>query len=275
MLCPKCGRSLPDDSDFCQYCGNRIVIQPHEDSVEEPHIKKEEGLGDTPENKLDIVKPNAPEAIKNSSKREQQIDNKAPRKTNLAIVLLTVICLVLAGLNIYQYNMSTGTKETITELNKNIEDKKKELAEKEAIIKQKEEENASATERIDSLYEKSGEAAKKAAYYDNIISALDTDNLGYASSNFRASESIIVVGENEKNRKFTLTANWPNGGSVDYDYHPIAQYGSGATIDLDSEEWDTSTKVSVIPHTAGVTTVTFSNDVDNQTFDVVIIVTED
>ncbi len=26
--CPKCGRTLPDDSDFCQFCGEKIVNQP-------------------------------------------------------------------------------------------------------------------------------------------------------------------------------------------------------------------------------------------------------
>ena len=24
MNCPKCGMTLPDDSEFCQYCGERI-----------------------------------------------------------------------------------------------------------------------------------------------------------------------------------------------------------------------------------------------------------
>ena len=39
MKCPKCNHTLPTDSEFCQYCGNKIekaVVAPVEEVVEEP-----------------------------------------------------------------------------------------------------------------------------------------------------------------------------------------------------------------------------------------------
>ena len=39
MFCRKCGKKIPDDSDFCTYCGERMIIleqdpqRPEEDKI--------------------------------------------------------------------------------------------------------------------------------------------------------------------------------------------------------------------------------------------------
>lgn len=45
-----------------------------------------------------------------------------------------------------------------------------------------------------------------------------------------------------------------------------------AYVDFDQNRWTTSTKMTIQPNHSGVTVVTFSNDVNRQTFDVIIIV---
>ena len=41
MICNKCGKTLPDDSTFCQFCGSKIATAPAEETSS---ISKEEDL---------------------------------------------------------------------------------------------------------------------------------------------------------------------------------------------------------------------------------------
>ena len=109
----------------------------------------------------------------------------------------------------------------------------------------------------------------KADNYDDICSSLKYGNIGFAAYNFKSDESVIVVRKNEKDRKFTLTANWPSYGYVDVSYSSYA-----ATVSFDKDSWSTSTKMTVNPHSVGATVVTFSNTVNSDTFKILIIVTD-
>ena len=109
----------------------------------------------------------------------------------------------------------------------------------------------------------------KANNYDDICSSLKYGNIGFAAYNFKSDESVIVVRKNEKDRKFTLTANWPSYGYVDVSYSSYA-----ATVSFDKDSWSTSTKMTVNPHSVGATVVTFSNTVNSDTFKILIIVTD-
>lgn len=78
-----------------------------------------------------------------------------------------------------------------------------------------------------------------------------------------------MVNINERNRKFTLTANWSTGGTVSVGYS-----GKAAAVFFDNDSWTTSTEMTIFPLQEGVTAVTFINDVDSKTFKVLIIVTK-
>lgn len=106
-------------------------------------------------------------------------------------------------------------------------------------------------------------------YYDDIVRAAKYGNFGYAASNFRASTGVIVVDKDDSDCKFTLTAHWSNGGTVSVDYSSYAAF-----VDFDKNNWSTSTTMSVLPLEEGITVVTFSNDVDSNSFQVLIIVTD-
>jgi hypothetical protein len=109
----------------------------------------------------------------------------------------------------------------------------------------------------------------KSNYFDEIVREMRYCNTGYAAYNFFASDSVIVVSKNDTNRKFTLTANWPNGGTVEVDYSSDA-----AWVSFDNNNWRTSTTMTVHPISKGVTVVTFSNTVDYNAFKVLIVVTD-
>lgn len=197
----------------------------------------------------------------------------------ILLVLVGLTALALIGLNLFQYiqNRNTTQKTVAAE---------SAIVAREARISELEEEKTSLQKDIsqrDSLiltyktslskYQSENAALKKiSGYYDDLCDALARDDLGYASSNFKSSESIIVVHKNQSDRKFTLTANWSNGGTVETTYSPWLD--ASAKISFDSDSWTTSTKITIIPKHEGVTVVTFSNNVDNKAFSVIIIVVD-
>ncbi|MDY3219850.1 MAG: zinc ribbon domain-containing protein [Candidatus Fimivivens sp.] len=170
-------------------------------------------------------------------------------------IVLSVLLIGSIGLNVMQYLQGQEAIETVAAQTTQIEELEKEVSTQKSTI-------SSQKNQIATLEEKS-------SYFDTICKELSTGNIGYAASNFKASESVIVVDKNETNRKFTLTANWTNGGTVSTDYS-----GYSAWVNFDNESWTTSTKMTIEPWQEGVTAVTFSNDVDSKTFKILIIVTE-
>ena len=176
-------------------------------------------------------------------------------KKTVPIVLLSVLLVASIGLNVMQYFQGKEAIETVATQTTKIEKLEKEVSTQKSTI-------SSQKTKIASL-------EKKGDYFDTLCKELSTGNIGYAASNFKSNESVIIVDKNETNRKFTLTANWTNGGTVSVDYS-----GSAAWVDFDSNSWTTSTKMTIEPWKEGVTAVTFSNDVDSRTFKVIIIVTD-
>ena len=176
-------------------------------------------------------------------------------KKTVPIVLLSVLLIGSIGLNVMQYLQGQEAIETVATQTTQIEELEKEVSTQKSTI-------SSQKSQIAALEEKGG-------YFDTICKELSTGNIGYAASNFKASESVIVVDKNETNRKFTLTANWTNGGLVDIDYS-----GMAAFVSFDNDSWTTTTKMTIEPWQEGVTAVTFSNNVDSKTFKILIIVTE-
>lgn len=263
LICPNCRVEQSDDSEFCQYCGSKILasVGAAPFTVEKVSAEQSNELKSLPT----VV---ASEYLneyenKNHKTKNAVLTEKRPlKKWIAAVVFLSVCLLALTGLNIYQYMSVQDKTVKMSELSERIDELNSTLSQKETSIKTKNSEITTLKNQVDSLKD-------SADKYETIINAVKHGNLGYAASNFQSSEDIIVVGQNETNRKFTLVANWPNGGSVSVGYDT---YYPAASIDFDQDNWTTSTKITVNPNYSGVTVVTFSNDVDWQAFDIIIIV---
>lgn len=182
----------------------------------------------------------------------EHLKQKLSKKWLATAVCLSIVFLGLIALNVYQYITVSELTETVDNLNSTISEKDKQIKSKDS--------------KISSLTD-------DAENFQNIVDAAEHGSLGYASNNFHSSESIIVVGENEQNRHITLTAYWSNGGNVSVDYNWYSgEYSPSAYVDFDQDSWSTTTTMSIEPRHAGVVVVTFSNDVDSRTFDVIIVV---
>lgn len=187
-----------------------------------------------------VVTPPAP-----VSARPKQAQVAPKKRSKAPIIILSVICALLIAANIAQYFLY-----------------------KEAV-KDTEQQLVTANNTIEANNRKISDLEDDSDHYNEIIRYAKYEDFGYAASNFRASTGVIVVDKDNDNTKFTLTANWSNGGTVEVDYS-----SSAAWVDFDKNEWTTSTTMTVIPNYEGVCVVTFSNNVDSKTFSVLIIVTD-
>lgn len=91
MICSKCNQTLPDDSEFCQYCGEKIV------TTQKTSIKNTYDFGD--------------------AKKVKGI------KISIVVIVSIFIICGLTGLNIYQYIANQSLQQNIENLEKKVEEK--------------------------------------------------------------------------------------------------------------------------------------------------------
>ena len=188
----------------------------------------------------------------------------APKRKNkhAAVVALAVLLFVSLVFNAYQFGVNIQNQKNVTTLDEQLIDAKKTILNKTKTIAKLEEEVSEQKSKISSM-----EFGNRS--YNGIIQNMRFGNAGYAANNFYATDSVIVVSQNETDRKFRLYASWSNGGTVEVDYS-----SSCAWVSFDDDEWYSWTDMTVHPSTKGVTVATFSNSVNSDTFKVLIIVTD-
>ena len=238
MNCLKCNQWLPPDSEFCPSCGAKTGAVSYGSSG-----------------------PVAAD-LKARPKREKAASKK---KSKATIMILFIICLLFYGANVLQYFLYTeaieDTEQQLAAANKTIADNRTQITElQETVSTQSETINAQKT-TITGLED-------AAAFYDEILHRAEGEDFGYAAENFFVDTGLIVLGKDDTYR-FSLTANWPEGGTVYVDYS-----SSAAVLNFDDSEWSTSTTMTVYPYSEGVCMATFSNSVDDMTFSVMILVTD-
>lgn len=206
----------------------------------------------------------------------------------IALIVLSIICTaILCGLNVVQYVTHMNDQEHISAAEKSNNDLAGKLAEQEAsnnsnrkrieeldaAIESKDatiaEQNKTIQSQEKTISSQKSEITSllpKANNYSVIYSALKSGNIGYAASNFNCSQSIILV-KKGKTKKISLTANWSKGGEV-----TLSCSSNAADIDFDQNSWTYSTKLSIKGLSPGVSVATFSNDVDSNTFKIIVIV---
>lgn len=270
MICPKCGMLLPDDSGFCQYCGSSITVtadqlHPTTEAVLAEHspISASQHFGILGAFSNTVAKDNGEKS--NVVKRERAIETS----WIIALCSLAIVLLFLLGANIIQFIAAKRTEAQLTELLNSIDSLNSVISEKDKEISAKAKEITEKDSVVSTLNDLIDTLETDAENYRTVVAAVKSSDFGYAASNFYTSEDIIVVDMNEKNRKFTLTAHWSNGGNVSVDYD---SFFPAAFVDFDQDSWSTSTKMTVQPNYSGVTVVSFSNDVNSQIFNVIIIV---
>lgn len=196
--------------------------------------------------------------------------NSPKTKRNRAtIVVLAILLFISLVSNAFQLGVNIQAKNKVAGLDEQLLDAKKSILNQTNTIAELEEENAKQGDTIKEQQKKISNMTSASRFYNDIITNMKYGNSGYAANNFYATDSVIVVGKNETDRKFRLYANWSNGGTVEVDYS-----SNSAWVSFDDNEWYTWTDMTVHPSAKGVTIATFSNSVNSDTFKVLIIVTD-
>ena len=206
-VCTSCGKANPEDSEFCQYCGKKIVI------VEE---------------------------LKNIAPAEKGAD-----KSNSSKLFKIACCIiaVLLFLNIYQYSMYFSISEEF--------EKTRHTAE-------------FYETRYKDLQKTSSEYRSK--YYE-IINIIKSWDAGYASSNYYASDSIVVLNKNGGSKSVTITCK----------YYNTTIYSSNSNRFVANDSWSYnwngySTSITFSPVDIGTSIITFTNDYNSDSFRIMVIV---
>ena len=325
LHCPQCNHILPDDSDFCQYCGLNLNDIKKEkvtfhSQFEKPEVDKNECSNDsikalqTAEVQVPIRSvaqaivddTGSAESPQNSSmgytlggsKQHKlqyckrcggEIDNESRKcmkcgkqylnlKTILPVLLLSLLSLCLISIILIQFNNNKeilshthDLENVLGQKDRNIEELNTTVAFLEKSVEQKDARISTQKNRIYEIQEDLEKANELASDYDYICKALGFEDLGYSSDHFRSSEKIVYVNLKQTDRKFTLTAYWDQGGSVLVEYYPYGRTPT-AEVKFDNNSWNTSTTMTVVPKSKGVTLAVFYNDVDDNYFPVLIIV---
>ncbi len=251
MKCNNCGSIIPEDSDFCQYCGKAIFVDvPEQHIVSANERKKKRG-----------IKP-------------------------IFLIIALVLIIALAALNCVQYIYDKEQRNDYTQrANEELIKKNNEITELNKTISEKDKAEEKYQSKIKSLNEtievynnsiKEYQTAlsyvnNKASLYNELTTECEKNlNYGYGADYFHVSKGILLLKKGGYKQDITLTTQF-NG------HVQVTSHVNGKSADLiwKENQWsgDTTTLTVISSKTTtGVTTVTFENDINNKTFELLIIV---
>lgn len=256
MYCIKCGKQLQDGTKFCIFCGSK---------QEEAAPAYTSPAPENPEPSAPVYEPPkapvfeaAPPKFETAPPVSAPPAKKKGKGSIVLCIILGVLVLALLALNAYQYFvMSADLKDDLSASETELAAANDELAELR-------DELADLEEDYDELMDSAGSAAE---IFAEICDYGDGNVIGFGSSEFYAHRSVIVMAEGQE-EYFTITCGY--SGNVT------------ATLDIDGDDvidanfagsWSgDETDVNVEALSAGAALITFTNDVNNDTFAVLVIV---
>ena len=148
MICPKCHSEIPDDSIFCELCGEKIPVQSPVISVSEP-ITDSQPQSNSPPVPSPTPMPTAEHAppvetsVPTPPTEATPAGSESTKKKSLAktIVLISIALLLilgLSGMSVFLYTQNKDAAQQIDVLKSTIADKDKTISsQKKTISNQK------------------------------------------------------------------------------------------------------------------------------------------
>lgn len=273
MRCNHCGQPLPEDSKFCQYCGEKISLEAAQSSeaaavtaekmtVDIAAEEKPVAVNETQE-KLN-TEPQKPISISSQKNRtEKKGRSKASAVIPWVLFLLTAICTGLLLIHAVQIQKQTEVQQLkIEELQTQISELENTVESQKSVIEDQ-------TAKISKQTEEHAEEKKKADMFDLLCSGLRSGKIGTGSEEFKVSDGVVILSKGTSKKIDLITAWGEGGGTIDFYIT-----NDCCTIDFTEDSWYDSTKLFIKGNSVGVSIATFFNTANSDTFKVVIIVTE-
>ena len=307
MICPRCNSVVQDGTKFCIYCGMPLMnvqpqtapfaadetvaaprkevfaeqdkpfLAPEEEAVaapspvpdnsaqDIPFVSPEEGTVVIPvepvnsyvpplepvNNYVPPVEPAAPPV-------QPVIEEKAPKKKSGIIlpIILGVLLLGAIALAVIMAIQKSNAEEELAYVESELEDAQNEL------------------DLINADDEYYSQLDEYAYGFEEIADFARQSNCGYASELFHVNQGIVILDPDDTRKTITLTAAFDEGVEISVDI-----YGYGADLNFSEDSWSGDTTTLYVDRDAddmeegevGITTVTFTNDLNSQTFDILII----
>ena len=168
---------------------------------------------------------------------------------NIALIIFGI---AVIGLSIFSFSQN----ERIAVLENTIEEKESELEDKRKELNNTTKElNTSIKEHSDMM--------------NTIKDFLDEDNAGFATNSFKADVPIVFLKRNDEPRRIYITGNYQTTYHVDIS-------GDAVATEWSNEKWFVGEKtyIKLIIKEKGISRLTFSNEYNSKTFDVLVIVIE-
>lgn len=255
MICPNCNSVLQDGVAFCKYCGASVANYTPETEIPAAEDEMEKTVtvyGENPSGYSYEPQP-APET--------EYVYEEAPKKKGkagkiIAIALGSLILLAAIAFGVWMMLQKNAAEDKLAKNESELTDTRNEL---------------------DSAKEDSEYYAELEEYADSFEEIADfarQSNCGYASELFHVNQGIIILDPDDTRKTITLTAAFDDAVEISVDI-----YGYGADLNFSEDSWSGDTTTLYVDRDAddmeegevGITTVTFTNDLNSQTFDILII----
>ena len=266
MKCPKCGQSLPDDSVFCQFCGFTLGFDEHNNPPA------------SPDQTIDY------EGMASADSSSSNIKKEKRERLKISTIVLSALLLLSLGINTFLFvETQTLQKEKLSldldrsSLSELLSQKDDEIQTHQDRIKELDKTVRDQQETIASQEQKCRDYNYLFKYFRqsylfyNVNRTTVCNQLGYSSANFHVNTSVLSMNKGGQDT-IKLTAYWPQGGTVLISTSSFSGSKRPISYRFCQNNWSTDVDLELTANNTGIQVLTFTNTVDFQAFDVIVIV---
>ena len=263
ILCPLCG-TANQGGKFCVVCGGRLEEAAPVAPVAAPVVEEPVMEAPAPAPVVEEPAPFFPEPAPVYEEPAVQEKPQKAKKPVVGIIITLVIALLLAGFAGLVVWDDIQQRDTIEAKEAELAKLTEESKEQKAEIKELETDLADAEKAL----EDQGADLEEAQAAQAILDAIAKDNKDtQLEGAYFASDNLLVMKKGDK-AEVTIYADWDGEATLECST-------KNAEVKWADEKWEgLTTTVTVEAKEAGVCLVTFVNDVDKGTFQILVIITE-